>query len=236
MVPPCLRGEKNPTPDEISGVRYENVFHGSTLLARLTARRSCPLEREVPSQPTYRWAAPRRWLCSGNRQEPLAANGGSSLLSFPVSVLFDAFFQIRGHYTTSVCLCQGDSLPVLEAFSRAVVAGLMPGPGGGCGRRPCQGDPPPIFFCLDNRKRPRPVKRKPPAAKRPSGAYLPKYGGRANRSGGDRWSRRPCAFPRQSKNPVPASDGVVRGRGGHRICLYFYLRAFRFAGRCRGNC
>ena len=41
------------------------------------------------------------------RQKPLAASGGFSLVSFPGSVLFNAFSN-RCYYTTMICPCQGD--------------------------------------------------------------------------------------------------------------------------------
>ena len=89
---------------------------------------------------------------------------------------------------------------------------------GGPGRlRGPRGDPPPILF-LTAPKRERaavgPREKAPGAETRAAGASSGKYGSRANRPGGWRRPRRPCAVPRPVKNCVPAFDGGVVGWGG----------------------
>ena len=98
-----------------------------------------------------------------------------------------------------------------NAFSRQAGWGVQ---------APCEGSAP-IFFCLDKRKRPRPVKRKPPGRKGgPYGLPFRKREGRADRLGGDRRPRRPCAgpVPRRTAPPHPmVRQKIVGARPDGRI-------------------
>ena len=90
-------------------MRYENVFHGSTLLAsqRDAARVLCN-GRSRPSLHIGGQLQGGDWLRF--RQKPLAASGGFSLVSFPGSVLFNAFSNWC-YYTTMLCPCQEHKSP-----------------------------------------------------------------------------------------------------------------------------
>ena len=121
--------QKYPTPDEKSGVRYEQTY--STVPPCLRSQRSAArVLCNGRSRPSLHIGGR---LQGGSRfrlgQKPLAAYGGFSLLSSPDGVLFHAFFQIRGHYITLVFLCQGDkprfemqllSRPICAAFQDCI--------------------------------------------------------------------------------------------------------------------
>ena len=115
-------------------------------------------------------------------------------------------------------------------FQEQSVAGLMPGPGR-CGRRLARGSAL-IFFVLTT-KTARPVKKNC-RRQTPLRAYLLKYGvvriGPAEIDGPVDPAPSPAV---ETPSPHPMGGAWT---GWSSICLYFYLRAFRFAGRCRGNC
>ena len=84
------------------------------------------------------------------------------------------------------------------------------------------GDPPPFSFAGGKRKRPRPVKRKPLGRKGgPNGPPFRERGGRANRSGGRRRPRRPCArpVPQEAASPHNYCGGRMGVQGGIGVFL-----------------
>ena len=106
------------------------------------------------------------------------------------------------------------------------------------GREGTAGSPqeirPPFSFVLTKENAPRPVEEKTAGRQNaPFGAYLPKYDGRANRSGGRRQPRRPCDGSGSAKNCAPAFDGAAEGRGGklnRRISIPARSALLRAAG------
>ena len=100
------------------------------------------------------------------------------------------------------------------------------------------GDPPPFSFAGGKRKRPRPVKRKPLGRKGgPNGPPFRERGGRANRSGGRRRPRRPCArpVPQGAASPHNYCGGRMGGtRGNWRISTPARSASLRAAGLFEG--
>ena len=107
------------------------------------------------------------------------------------------FSNSRTLYHAAVSLSRGHSA-CFGGFLKGRCGGLA----GGGGVPALPEESAPIFFCQDKRKLPRPVKRKPHL--RTGVPPVREYGGRANRSGGHRWPRRPCADAALSKNCIPA--------------------------------
>ena len=115
--------KKNLTPER-SGVRYENVFHGSTLLAS----KKMPLVSSVTGEPVPAYisvGSSEAVACSGSgksRLQPAAAPLCCHSRAASSSTLFD----IVQHYTTVCCPCQGHIFPLRRELVLCVLLTRQP--------------------------------------------------------------------------------------------------------------
>jgi hypothetical protein len=121
-----MRGaEKNPTPDEKSGVGYENVFHGSTLLTDI-----CPsLVTSVTGGPVPFYSGfpfggqLRGGDCSASGKDRSQQICGLSLVSMSGRRPHQRLLMIVTQYSTARCPCQADRPELFPGDSVSAEAG-----------------------------------------------------------------------------------------------------------------
>ena len=173
MFPPCPRGEKNPTPDEKSGVRYEQTY--STVPPCLRSQRSAARVlcngRSRPSLHIGGRLQGGGWgpVIGKSRLQPMAAPlcclSRSASFSMPFFKFEDTIprrcVPVKGTFCLFWRLFEGQLWWFFAGAGR-----VLPVQGS-----PLRGYAPHSLLSCQKRMRRARWKRKPPAAKRPGGAF-----------------------------------------------------------------